>query len=119
MKTIALIAAAILTGCGAEPSPDEPAPPTLEHDATVLTGYRLDGASLPELRLIATPRGRGVLARVVSCALPRGAAITAITRDGTPYSFSGARGLAPGWAAHAPTGTERARVIACVRSRDA
>jgi hypothetical protein len=120
MKTMALIAAAILTGCGAEPGPaDEPAPVSLERDAATLANHRLDAGSLPEMRLIATPRGRDVLARVVSCALPRGAAITAITRDGIPYSFPGALGLAPGWAEHRPTGAERTRVIACVRSRAA
>lgn len=119
MKTIALIAAAILTGCGADPGPDGPTQVTLERDAAALADHRLDGASLPELRLIATPRGRDILARVVSCALPPGAAITATTRDGTPYSFSGGRGLAPGWVSHTPDRGERARVLSCVRARDA
>jgi len=118
MKTMALIAA-ILAGCGAEPGLAEPTPPSLERDAAALAAHRLDGGSLPQMRLLGTPRGRDVLARVVSCALPRGTALTAITRGGTPYSFAGGLGLAPGWIEHAPSGAERARVTACLRLRDA
>jgi hypothetical protein len=115
MKLMALLAAAILTGCGAD-SPDEtPAAPA--PDAAALAGRSLATGSLPQLQLLATPGGRDLLARVVSCALPRGAAFTAINRDGTPYSFAGALGLAPGWADHAPTGAERRRVDDCLRAR--
>lgn len=117
MKTLTAIAALILCACGAAPdATDGPAPvPSLE--AAGLAGRGLAASSLPELQLLATARGRALLSHVVSCALPRGAAITAITRDGTPYSFAGALGLAPGWADHAPTREEHRRVAACVRAR--
>jgi len=118
MKTMALIAAAILAGCGTEPSDDTiPAPaaaPAL--DTSVLAGRSLGSGSLPQLQLLGSRDGRDLLARVVSCALPRGASITTITRDGTPYSFTGDLGLAPGWADHAPSSTERRRVNDCVRA---
>jgi hypothetical protein len=124
MKTLALIAIALVVAHVAERGDDsadttEPAAVTLEHDALGLAGRSLDAGSLPQMRLVATPSGREVFARVVSCALPPGAAITAIGRDGTPYSFTGALGLAPSWAQHAPTGAERGRVIACIRARNA
>lgn len=113
MKLIAVIAAALLAGCGAAP----PAGGTLPAlDVTVLAGRGLAGSSLPELQLLATPRGRELLSRVVSCALPRGATITTITGSGTPYSFTGSLGLAPGWAHHAPTADERRSVEGCVRA---
>jgi hypothetical protein len=124
MKTMALIAAMVLIGCGADPGADPgaanaaAAAPRLD-DAAALAGRGLTASSLPEIQLLATPGGRDLLSRVVSCALPRGAAITAITRDGTPYSFAGALGLAPGWAHHAPTTDERRRVTACMRARGA
>jgi hypothetical protein len=116
MKTMALIAAAIVTGCSSDPGTvAEPTAITVERDAAALANHRLDAGSLPELRLVATSGGRELLARVVSCALPRGTAITTITSDGTPYSFVGALGLAPSWAQRAPSHDERRRVIACVR----
>jgi hypothetical protein len=93
------------------------APELALDDATLLAGRGLLSGSLPEIQLLGTPRGRELMSRVVSCALPRGAAVTAITRDGTPYSFAGVLGLAPGWADHAPTGDERRRVTECLRSR--
>jgi hypothetical protein len=119
MKTMALIAAAILAGCGAETGDDTiptPAPaPAL--DASVLAGRSLGHGALPQLQLLASRDGRDLMARVVSCALPRGTSITTITRDGTPYSFTGDVGLAPGWADHAPSNSERRRVSDCVRAR--
>ena len=114
MKTIVLIAAAALAACGAEPSDDTASAPAL--DASVLAGRSLGSGSLPQLRLLASRDGRDLMARVVSCALPRGATITTITRDGTPYSFTGDVGLAPGWADHAPSTSERRRVDDCVRA---
>jgi hypothetical protein len=135
MKTIALIAIALIVAHVAESGDSaadttstssttagmtaEPAAAALEHDALGLTGRSLEASSLPQMRLVATASGREVLARVVSCALPAGAAITAIGRDGTPYSFAGALGFAPSWTQHAPTGAERGRVIACIRARNA
>jgi hypothetical protein len=132
MKTIALIAIALIVAHVSESGDSaadttstsgtistEPATAALEHDALGLTGRSLETGSLPQMRLVATASGREVLARVVSCALPAGAAITAIGRDGTPYSFAGALGLAPSWTQHAPTGAERGRVIACIRARSA
>jgi len=120
MKTIALIAAAILSGCGTTPDPASRAEaaddPALERDTAELAQRGLVGSSLPELRLLATPAGREMLSRVVACALPRGAAITAITRAGMPYSFPGTVGLAPDWATHAPSDEERRRVARCVRA---
>jgi hypothetical protein len=114
MKTMLLMAAAALAACGAEPSDD--ATSTSALDASVLAGRSLGSGSLPQLQLLASRDGRDLLARVVSCALPRGATITTITRDGTPYSFTGDLGLAPGWADHAPSGNERRRVDDCVRA---
>jgi hypothetical protein len=113
MKLIALVAVALLAGCSADSTEETPAAPAL--DASRLADRGLATGSLPEIQLLATPGGRDLMARVVSCALPRGAAITAITRDGTPYSFVGALGLAPGWANHAPSSAERRRVDDCVR----
>lgn len=117
MKTMALIVVAMLTACGAEPSDDTTLAPAL--DATVLAGRSLGSGSLPQLQLLASPNGRDLMARVVSCALPRGASITTITRNGMPYSFTGDLGLAPGWADHAPSSTEQRRVSECVRARSA
>lgn len=119
MKTMALLVTAMLVGCDGEP-PVTSAPaqaPAL--DAAVLAGRSLGGSSLPTLQLLATASGREFLSQVVSCALPPGAAITAINREGMPFQFTGALGLAPGWADHAPTGAERQDVADCVRARAA
>jgi hypothetical protein len=116
MKTMLLMAAAALAACGAEPSDDATSTSTSALDASVLAGRSLGSGSLPQLQLLASRDGRDLLARVVSCALPRGATITTITRDGTPYSFTGDLGLAPGWAEHAPSSIERRRVSDCVRA---
>jgi hypothetical protein len=151
MKTIALIAAALLSACTSQtvgshagvapetavtakpvvrpaaattaadaPAADAPAAPAASEialdDATPLASRGLSSGSLPQIQLLGTPRGRELMSRVVSCALPRGAAVTAITRDGTPYSFTGELGLAPGWADHAPTGNDRRRVTDCLHS---
>jgi hypothetical protein len=118
MKTMALIAAMMLCACGEADeageadAADAGVAPAL--DTAMLAGRGLGASSLPAIQLVSTARGRAFLASVVSCALPRGAAITAITPAGTPYSFAGARGLAPGWAEHAPTSAERRQVAACV-----
>jgi hypothetical protein len=118
MKTIAVFAAAMLAACGTESAPKAPAlPATAEVDTASLAEHSLSVNSLPEMRLLATASGRDVLSRVVSCALPRGASITAITRSGTPYSFTGNAGLAPDWAQRAATAHERSRVTACVLGR--
>jgi hypothetical protein len=114
MKTIAVFAAATLAACGAE-SP--PLPASAEVDTASLAAHSLGVNSLHEMRLLATASGRDVLSRVVSCALPRGASITAITSSGTPYSFAGSTGLAPDWAQRAATAHERSRVTACVLGR--
>jgi hypothetical protein len=113
MKLMVLLAAAILTGCGAESSEESPATPA--PDASALASRSLGSGSLPQIQLLATPDGRDLMARVVSCALPRGAKITTINRNGTPYAFVGALGLAPGWADHAPSSIERRRVDDCLR----
>jgi hypothetical protein len=117
MKTIALIAAAVLAGCDADaPEPAVSSPAALASpDAAALTAHRLRIESLPGMRLLATPEAREVLAHAVSCALPAGASLTAIAGDGTPYSFAGSAGLAPSWASRAPTAGERRRLIDCVR----
>jgi len=117
MKLMVLLAAAILTGCSAESSEETPATPAL--DASVLANRSLGSGSLPRVQLLETAHGRDLMARVVSCALPSGAAITAINREGTPYSFVGALGLAPGWADHAPSSAERRRVDDCLRGNAA
>lgn len=117
MKLMFLIAAATLVGCSAEPTDEVVSAATL--DASALASRGLATGSLPRVQLLASPRGRALMSKVVSCALPRGAAITAITGDGTPYSFAGAIGLAPGWAHHAPSSDERRRVDDCVRARAA
>lgn len=107
--------AAAATADDAPAAPAAPAAPEVAlDDATPLAGRGLSSGSLPQIQLLGTPRGRELMSRVVSCALPRGAAVTAITRDGTPYSFTGELGLAPGWADHAPTGDERRRVTDCL-----
>jgi len=126
MKTMAMIAAMMLCACGesgesGESSDSDDAAPAVVPalDTAMLAGRGLAASSLPAVQLISTARGRAFLSSVVSCALPRGAAITAITPDGMPYSFAGARGLAPGWADHAPTGAERQQVAACIEGRTA
>jgi hypothetical protein len=117
MKNMIAIAALILAACGADaPAPATLSPP-LSLDATALGAHSLGGSSLAEMRLLATADGRDVLSRVVSCALPAGAAITAITSQGTPYSFVGKAGLAPAWAQRPATADERHRVTACVLGR--
>jgi hypothetical protein len=115
MKTIAVIAAALLVGCGTdvvESAPPSPAPV----DAAVLTAHRLGGNSLTEMHLLATPDGRDAVSLAVSCALPAGASITAIASDGTPYTFAGRTGLAPAWMQRTPTAREQRHIIACVRA---
>jgi hypothetical protein len=118
VNTIVLLAVVIVTGCHADPGAPAPrAAGEINADAASLAGRGLAGSSLPEMRLIATARGRDLLSRVVSCALPSGAAITAIAGDGTPYSFAGALGLAPDWARHAPSRDQHRRVTECVRAQ--
>jgi len=119
MKMIAAIAAVMLAACGTEESaPEAPAvSATAETETATLAAHSLGVNSLPEMRMLATASGRDTLSRVVSCALPRGASITAITSSGTPYSFTGKVGLAPDWAQRAATAHERSRVIACVFGR--
>jgi hypothetical protein len=112
MKTIALITATLAAGCGVDTRPSTSV--TAPLDAVALTTHRLGGASLSEMHLLATPDGRDAMSHVVSCGLPAGASITAIAGDGTPYSFAGRIGLAPGWLHHTPTPGERRRVIACL-----
>jgi hypothetical protein len=131
MKTLALIAAMILCGCGdteapADAAASEAAAPVAAIDpgaldATGLAVRSLAASSLPQMQMLTTSDGRELLARVVSCALPQGTAITAITRDGTPYQFAGAHGYAPGWADHAPSSDERHKVTECItgKTRDA
>jgi len=115
MKLMALLIVAILAGCGAESTDDTAA----ALDASALASRSLASGSLPRIQLLETSGGRDLLARVVSCALPRGAKITTIDRTGTPYSFAGTLGLAPGWADHAPSSTERRRVDDCLNGRAA
>jgi hypothetical protein len=121
MKLMALLAVALVAACGADaPMPTTPlASQPAQLDATALATRSLGVSSLPGMRLLATPSGRDALARIVSCALPRGASITAITSSGTPYSFTGETGLAPSWAQRAPTAVEHQRVTACVQARTA
>jgi hypothetical protein len=118
MKILALIAALLATGCDPGPDPaDQSGPAAPEPDPAVLANRGLGTGSLSETHLLTTARGRDLLSRVVSCALPRGTTITTLTRDGTPYSFAGAFGLAPGWAIHAPSADDRRRVTGCMRAR--
>ena len=110
--------AAALTGC--EPRGDDASQPTMPAaiaplDTRALAHHGLAASSLPEMRLLATPFGRDVIAHVVACALPRGSSLTTIDRDGTPYSFVGEHGLAPGWAQRPPTPAEHADVARCMR----
>ncbi|HET9622586.1 MAG TPA: hypothetical protein VFP84_14540 [Kofleriaceae bacterium] len=122
MRSLALCVLGILpmAACAPDATPDaargltmpSPAAPL---DTTALTRHGLAASSLPELQLLATPFGRGVLAQVVSCALPRGASLTTINRDGTPFSFAGEHGLAPAWAHRPATAHEHAQVTRCLR----
>lgn len=122
MKTLALLAAlvsAVVAGCdaGDAGAPDAGAAASTRGSAdAVLARQSLSGSSLPKLQLIATAEGRAALAQLVSCALPAGATINAVANDGTPYLFAGRLGLAPTWAEHAPSATERGRVTACVHA---
>ncbi len=108
----ALIATAMLSACGADAEPASP--PDAELTPAALAGHSLAASSLTRMQLLTTSDGRDLLAHVVACALPRGASITAITRDGTPYSFAGSIGLAPTWAQRAPSRLEQHRVDACI-----
>ena len=115
MKTLAVIAALLLAACDADDvAPEAPEAPAARFDAAMLGAHSLAVNSLPQMQLLTTASGREVLSRVVSCALPRGASLTAITSDGTPYSFAGATGLAPGWVQRPATAGERHRVTDCV-----
>jgi hypothetical protein len=116
MKTLAVIASILLAACGDETASDAVAAPAApaQFDATALAAHSLMVNSLPQMQLLATASGRDVMARVVSCALPRGASLTAITREGTPYSFTGDAGLAPDWVQRPATSGERHRVTDCV-----
>jgi hypothetical protein len=120
MRIIAVIAVAMLAACSAEESApeatDAPAAAPVV-DTSALGAHSLAVNSLPEMQLLATSSGREVLSRIVSCALPRGASITAINREGMPYSFTGSRGLAPQWAKRAATTGEQHRVTDCVLGR--
>jgi hypothetical protein len=119
MSKLALLALGLcLIGC--EPRPDDTSQPTMPApiaplDTTALSRHGLAQSSLPEMRLLATRFGRDVLAQVVSCALPRGTSLTTIDRDGTPYSFPGEHGIAPGWAQRPATPSEHAQVTRCVQ----
>ena len=120
MKLLAVIAAATLAACSAaEAAPDATEASTTQIDTTALGAHSLAVNSLPEMQLLATSSGREVLSRIVSCALPRGSSITAINRNGTPYSFTGSQGLAPQWAQRAATSVEQHRVTACMLGRPA
>src|SRR5262245_4652607 len=113
MRILAVIAAATLAACSADESateaPEPVAAAATQSNTAALGAHSLSVNSLPEMRLLATSSGREVLSRIVSCALPRGATITAINGSGTPYSFSGSRGLAPEWAQRAATTGEQHR----------
>lgn len=119
MSKLTLLALGLcLIGC--EARPDDVSPPAMPAsiaplDTTALGRHGLATSSLDEMRLLATPFGRDVLAQVVSCALPRGASITTIDRDGMPYSFPGEHGIAPGWAQRPPTAREHAQVTRCLQ----
>lgn len=122
MNWMALVAAAVLAGCDANAAPAPVASstvtaPAVSHETTLLAGRSLVANSLPEIQLLATAGGRAALSNVVACALPTGRSITAIAGDGTPYTFTGEHGLAPGWAIHAPTASERQRVADCVHTQ--
>ena len=111
---MALVATAMLSACGADAVPASAPHLAASIDPAALAGRSLSANSLVQMQLLTTPGGRDLLAHVVACALPLGASITAITRDGTPYSFTGLIGLAPSWAQHAPSPLEQHRVDACV-----
>lgn len=102
----------MLSACGADAQPESP--PDAELAPAALAARSLSASSLTRMQLLTTSDGRDLLAHVVACALPPGASITAITRDGTPYSFTGKVGLAPTWAQRAPSKLEQHRVNACV-----
>jgi hypothetical protein len=131
MKTLALLALVVLTGCDADvlgtaradaqvpntgPRAISATVATAPTDAGALAGRSLGGSSIATMRLLASSDGRAALARVVSCALPPGASLTTIDRDGTPFSFAGSLGLAPGWVQRPATASERHRVDTCVRA---
>jgi hypothetical protein len=118
MKLLAVIAAATLAACCADAN-EAPTAQTAQVDTAALGAHSLAVNSLPEMQLLASSSGREVLSRIVSCALPRGASITAINRSGTPYSFTGSHGLAPQWAQRAATSVEQHRVTACMLGRPA
>ncbi len=124
MNRLALLAVPVLAlaAFGAAPAvvPDTiPSPaPTLYGPApppAQLIAHRLGGSSMAHMALLATPGGRDLLARAVSCALPRGASFTTIDRAGQPFTFAGALGLAPAWTARTTTPVERDRMTVCLR----
>jgi hypothetical protein len=108
------VASASLASAPLAPAPAGSAAASLGRDAAALTHRSLGGSSLAAMQLLASADGRTALASVVACALPAGASITVIARDGTPYSFTGSAGVDPGWAQHAPSLAERQRVAACL-----
>jgi hypothetical protein len=85
--------------------------------ANKLSANKLSANKLSVTTLIDSADGREVLTYIVRCALPQGQAITVKASDKTEYVFAGELGLAPGWATHAPTVSERRWVTACVLAR--
>lgn len=82
-----------------------------------LASNSLSAAALSAGSLIETEDGREVFSYIVSCALDSGDSITVEDSAGTPYSFDGQIGLAPGWADATPTVEERQWVTSCLLSR--
>lgn len=117
MTTKLLLLATLLTAaCGASPAPSasHDLEAQLQRDTRALASRSLGGSSLHQIQLLGAERGRAVLAQVVACALPRGASLTVIDRDGLPHAFNGETGLAPGWTQRPATPAERQRVTTCV-----
>ncbi len=85
--------------------------------ANKLGANKLGANGLATSDMMATADGREVYSYVVGCALPAGQSIVAKDAAGVSYSFTGAIGLAPGWATRAPTISERRWVTACILAR--
>lgn len=115
---------ASLAACAAQDpaTPSVTAVPRLT--ANSLTPSQLAGSQLSTVQLdatsaaamAATADAREVLSYAVNCALSADQSIT-FTVGGTPYTFAGAVGLAPGWTSGALSSDDASWVSACVLSR--
>jgi hypothetical protein len=86
---------------------------TLSPVAGLLTLDALNVDAVQSSELLATVLGRVFLDYAVKCALPAGQSVTA-SYLGTPYTFPGQVGIAPGWGSGPLSASDRRWLSACM-----